>query len=93
MKKLFIVTLGLLVLIVFAGPASAFDSEFGGYWRTRAYSQTDFSGDDSKSQDLTQVDTRSRLYYTAIFSDDFKFVNKFEWNSTYGDSVGVHLIS
>lgn len=88
MKKLFIFTLGLLVLIVFAGPASAFDSEFGGYWRTRAYSQTDFSGDDSKSQDLTQVDTRSRLYYTAIFSDDFKFVNKFEWNSTYGDSVG-----
>ena len=88
MKKLLIFTLGLLVLIVFAGPASAFDSEFGGYWRTRAYSQTDFSGDDSKSKDLTQVDTRSRLYYTAIFSDDFKFVNKFEWNSTYGDSVG-----
>jgi hypothetical protein len=80
--------LGLLVLIVFAGPASAFDSEFGGYWRTRAYSQSDFSGDDTGTGDVTQVDTRSRIYYTAIFSDDFKFVNKFEWNSTWGDTTG-----
>ena len=88
MKKLLILALGLLVLIVFAGPASAFDSEFGGYWRTRAFSQSDFSGDDTGDQDLTQVDTRSRLYYTAIFSDDFKFVNKFEWNSTWGDDTG-----
>jgi len=88
MKKLLILTLGLLVLIVFAGPASAFDSEFGGYWRTRAFSQSDFSGTDTGAKDLTQVDTRSRLYYTAIFSDDFKFVNKFEWNSTWGDAVG-----
>jgi len=88
MKKLLILALGLLVLIVFAGPASAFDSEFGGYWRTRAYSQSDFSGDDTGAKDVTQVDTRSRIYYTAIFSDDFKFVNKFEWNSTWGDGVG-----
>jgi hypothetical protein len=88
MKKLLILTLGLLVLIVFAGPASAFDSEFGGYWRTRAYSQSDFSGNDTGAKDVTQVDTRSRIYYTAIFSDDFKFVNKFEWNSTWGDGVG-----
>ena len=88
MKKLLILALGLLVLIVFAGPASAFDSEFGGYWRTRAYSQSDFSGDDTGASDVTQVDTRSRIYYTAIFSDDFKFVNKFEWNSTWGDTTG-----
>jgi hypothetical protein len=88
MKKLLILALGLLVLIVFAGPASAFDSEFGGYWRTRAYSQSDFSGDDTGTGDVTQVDTRSRIYYTAIFSDDFKFVNKFEWNSTWGDTTG-----
>lgn len=88
MKKFLILTLGLLVLIVFAGPASAFDSEFGGYWRTRAFSQSDFSGTDTGAKDITQVDTRSRIYYTAIFSDDFKFVNKFEWNSTWGDGVG-----
>jgi len=88
MKKLLILALGLLVLIVFAGPASAFDSEFGGYWRTRAFSQTDFSGVDDGAKDLTRVDTRSRLYYTAIFSDDFKFVNKFEWNSVWGDTTG-----
>jgi hypothetical protein len=88
MKKLSVLALGVLMLIGFAGPASAFDSEFGGYWRTRAFSQSDFRGNDSGDQDLTQVDTRSRLYYTAIFSDDFKFVNKFEWNSTWGDAVG-----
>jgi len=88
MKKLLILALGLLVLIVFAGPASAFDSEFGGYWRTRAFSQSDFSGTDTGAKDVTQVDTRSRIYYTAIFSDDFKFVNKFEWNSTWGDAKG-----
>lgn len=88
MKKLSILALGALMVIAFAGPASAFDNEFGGYMRTRAYSQSDFSGDDTGAQDLTQVDTRTRLSYTAIFSEDFKFVNRFEWNSVWGDEVG-----
>jgi hypothetical protein len=88
MKKLSILALGALMVIAFAGPASAFDNEFGGYMRTRAYSQSDFSGDDTKAQDLTQVDTRTRLSYTAVFSEDFKFVNRFEWNSVWGDTVG-----
>jgi hypothetical protein len=69
-------------------PASAFENEFGGYWRTRAYTQQDFSGDKTESADLQQVDTRTRLYYTAKFSDDFKFVNKFEFNSVWGDDDG-----
>lgn len=88
MKKFLILALGVLLVIAFAGPAAAFDSEFGGYWRTRVFSQSDFSGDDTKDQDLTRVDTRTRLYYTAIFSDDFKFVNKFEWDSVWGDTAG-----
>lgn len=88
MKRVTIFALALVMVAALSLPAAAFDSEFGGYWRTRAYSQSDFSGDDSGSKDLTQVDTRSRLYYTAYFSDDFKFVNKFEWNSTWGDTKG-----
>jgi hypothetical protein len=88
MKRVTIFALALVMVAALSIPAAAFDSEFGGYWRTRAFSQSDFSGDDNGGKDLTQVDTRSRLYYTAYFSDDFKFVNKFEWNSTWGDTVG-----
>jgi hypothetical protein len=88
MKRVTILALAFAMVAAMSIPAAAFDSEFGGYWRTRAFSQSDFSGDDTGAKDLTQVDTRSRLYYTAYFSDDFKFVNKFEWNSTWGDTVG-----
>jgi hypothetical protein len=88
MKRVTIFTLALVMVAALSIPAAAFDSEFGGYWRTRAFSQSDFSGDDTGAKDVTRVDTRTRLYYTAHFSDDFKFVNKFEWNSTWGDTVG-----
>jgi len=47
MKKLLtgFLAAGLVALMVL--PAMAFDSEFGGYWRTRAYVQKDFTGSDS----------------------------------------------
>jgi hypothetical protein len=35
-----------------------------------------------------KTDTRTRLYYTAKFADHFKFVNKFEFNSSWGDTNG-----
>ena len=38
------------------------------------------------------ADTRTRLYYTAVLNDNLKFVNKFEWNATWGD-FGVADIS
>ena len=74
MKKLLFLLLTAAIVVVLANPASAFDSEFGGYWRTRAYSQSNFSGTDTGARDLTQVDTRGRLFYTAVFSEDLKFV-------------------
>jgi hypothetical protein len=37
---------------------------------------------------VNQWDTRTRLFYTAVFSDDFKFVNAFEFNVTFGDDNG-----
>lgn len=88
MKKLLIGLLAVGLVLALTLPASAFDSEFGGYWRTRAYIQKNFTGNELGTQDLQRVDTRTRLYYTAVFSPDFKFVNKFEFNNVWGDTVG-----
>lgn len=87
MKKIIASAVGLMLAGgVAATTASAVESQFGGYWRTRMYVQDNYDGVDSSAISVT--DTRTRLYYTAKFSDDFKFVNKFEWNSTWGDNVG-----
>jgi len=85
MKKVLVAALAVALAAVMAVPASAFENEFGGYFRVRAYSQSDFTGDDSGDRDYQVVDTRTRLYYTAKFSDDFKLVNKFEIDNTWGD--------
>jgi len=70
---------------VFVTTASAVENQFGGYWRTRMYYQDQFKQDNN---DTWLIDNRTRLYYTAKFNDDFKFVNKFEFNTTWGDAVG-----
>jgi hypothetical protein len=89
MKKLLVFGLAVLLVAAFTVPAAAFDSEFGGYWRARAFMQENFTGEDeTEAGDLTRTDTRTRLYYTAVFSDDFKFVNKFEFNTVFGDTDG-----
>jgi hypothetical protein len=88
MKKVLILGLAALLVFAFTLPASALESVFGGYWRTRAFSQQRFSGDDSSDQDLSRVDTRTRLYYTAILNDNLKFVNQLEWNVDWGDDNG-----
>jgi len=87
MKKLLVITMAALLVGAFTVPAMAVDHEFGGFWRTRMYNMTDFSGDDSGSMDLQQADTRTRLYYTAVLSDEVKLVNKFEMDATFGDGV------
>lgn len=86
MKKILGVMMVAMVWLSLVVPASAVDNEFGGYWRTRAYSRTDFDGADTGTESL--VDTRTRLYYTAKFSDKFKFVNKFEIDNVWGDTDG-----
>ena len=87
MKKLLVITLAVLLVGAFTIPAMAVDHEFGGYWRTRMFNMTDFSGDDSGSMDNQQADTRTRLYYTAVLSDEVKLVNKFEMDAVFGDST------
>ncbi len=84
MKRLYVSLLTLFLVFVLAVPVFALENIFGGYWRTRAYTQRDFTGDDSEALDLQQADTRTRLFYTAKFSDNFKFVNQFEMDAVFG---------
>jgi hypothetical protein len=84
MRKLLVLLAAVALVVAFTVPATAFESQFGGYWRTRAVSQSDFDGADTGAKDLTRVDTRTRLYYTAKFSDNLKFVNKFEMDAVWG---------
>jgi hypothetical protein len=92
MRKLFVMVMAMVLVFVFTVPVFALENIFGGSFRTRAYYQHNFTGNDTGSPsaaspltsgDVRQVDTRTRLYYTAKFSDDFKFVNKFE----FGDAA------
>jgi hypothetical protein len=80
-----VVSLAMLLVAALALPAAALENEFGGYWRTRAFSQVDIDGNDSGT--LSAVDTRTRIYYTAKFDEKFKFVNKFEFDPIWGDRV------
>ena len=93
MKKFTVVALSALLVIALAAPACwALESQFGGYWRTRAWTQQNFTGEDeTEAKDVSAVDTRTRLFYTAVFNENLKFVNAFEFDavwgsdSTYGD--------
>ena len=92
MKKFAILAIAALLVVAFTVPAAAFENQFGGYWRTRFYINKQFSGNDTGNRDWQVADTRTRLYYTAVLNDNLKFVNKFEWNATWGD-FGVADIS
>jgi hypothetical protein len=85
MKKLAVLVMVGLLVAAFATPVSALENVFGGYWRTRLYTQRNFTGEDqTEAMDITRVDTRTRLYYTAILNDNLRFVNKFEMNAKWG---------
>jgi hypothetical protein len=98
MKKLLVLSLAVVMVVAFTLPASAFESVFGGYWRTRAFTQQNFSGDEDRRgpnstsntgrNDLSRTDTRTRLYYTAILNDNLKLINQFEFNAVWGDADG-----
>lgn len=86
MKKIIASAVGLMMVGGVASTASAaLENQFGGYWRTRFTFEDNFTGKDTDSK--FYVDNRTRLYYTAKFSDDFKFVNKFEMNGGWGDTT------
>lgn len=87
MKKMLVAAIIAVVGMAFTAPAFAVEHEFGGYWRTRAFSYNNFTGEDkTEAYDYQAVDTRTRLYYTAVLNDYLKFVNKFEFDADWGDS-------
>ncbi len=97
MKKIIASAIGLaLVGGVAVTTASAVESQFGGYWRTRMFFQDNFTQDgniasedfNDNNSSYNRSDTRTRLYYTAKFNDNLKFVNKFEFNTSWGDTEG-----
>jgi len=89
MKRFGIAILAALMVVSLTIPAWAIESQFGGYWRTRFFTNQNFTGEDqTEAMDFVGVDTRTRLYYTAIFHENLKFVNKFEFNTTWGDTNG-----
>lgn len=71
-------------VVATAVPAMAFENKFGGYWRTRAFTQRDFVADEKA--DSSRADSRTRLFYTAEFSKNFKLVNKFEMDAIWGSN-------
>jgi hypothetical protein len=89
MKKLGVLFCAALLVVAFTVPASAIESQFGGYFRTRAWMQENWSGNDrDEALDLYNVDSRARLYYTALFHENLKFVSKFEIDAQWGSLPG-----
>jgi hypothetical protein len=86
MKKFAILALAAVMVIALTVPAAALENEFGGYWRTRFFTQGHFNGANNDDTNLRRVDTRTRLYYTAKINDNLKFVNKFEMDTVWGDN-------
>jgi hypothetical protein len=92
MKKFYIFALAVFLVFAFTLPAAAVEHQFGGYWRTRFAAQQHFTGEDSINTadlDVTLVDTRTRLYYTAVLNDNLKFVNKFEFDAIWGSGAAI----
>jgi hypothetical protein len=88
MKKLGILFFAALLVVAFTLPAAAVETTIGGYWRTRALSMNNFTGEDeTEAMDTQWVDTRTRLYFTAALNDNLKFVSKFEMDAQWGDEV------
>jgi hypothetical protein len=85
MKKYFVFAVAVLLVFAFTLPAAAVEHQFGGYWRTRFFTEQNWNGEDlAQLNDTQEVDTRTRLYYTAVLNDNLKLVNKFEMDARWG---------
>jgi len=102
MKKIIILALTALLLASFTLPAAAMEYQFGGYWRTRLYTNKSFTGYDVEDvekrtgtdvtdMDRTRIDTRSRLFFTAVINQNLKFINRFEINAEWGKTGANHV--
>ncbi|BBO90945.1 hypothetical protein [Desulfosarcina ovata] len=87
MKKFAAIFFVAVLSLALTAPAFALENQFGGYFRVRMFNQTNFDGDDkSRDTEAQLIDSRTRLYYTALINDNLKFVSKFEIDSVWGDN-------
>jgi hypothetical protein len=86
MKKLGMMALAALLVVAFTLPAYALETEFRGYWRTRFFTNQNFTGEDeTEAQDVSLVDTRTRFRFTTIFHENLRWVNRFEFDADWGE--------
>jgi len=85
MKKLALFAVAALFCVAVVAPAFAVEHQFGGLWQARFYTQQNFSGEEDDARDVSLVDTRTRIYYTAKINDNLKLVNKFEMDTVWGN--------
>ncbi len=81
---------GLIAAVLFCLssvlPAFAADVEYGGQWRTRAFTIDGFSGDkDNDSRDYSAVDSRARIWFNFEINKETNWFNQVEINYIWGD--------
>jgi len=80
--------LAALLVVSFTIPAWAMENQFGGLFRFRGWTAQNMTGDDfTEGKDVSAVALRARLYYTAVFQENLKFVTKFEMDTAYGSNA------
>jgi hypothetical protein len=88
MKKMSMVSLVAAVLFCLTSvlPAFAADVEYGGMWRTRAFTIDGFSGDsENDSRDYSAVDSRARIWFNFEINKETNWFNQVEINYIWGD--------
>jgi len=85
MKRFTVMALTALMVFALTVPAWALETQFGGYFRFRGWTAQNMTGEDlTEARDVTATDVRTRLYFTTIFHENLKFVNKFEMDTAFG---------
>ncbi len=86
----------IAAVTMLAGSAWAYDQEFSGEWRTRAYINSDWDGDDDAEwTDYRAIDTRARLFYKLKLTEDLKLnaaveVGDLTWGEHYDEAGGFY---
>jgi hypothetical protein len=78
------------MMAAFAVPASALENKFGGFMENNFNTYKSLNFRDSGASDYSTARSRTRLYYTAVISENLSFINQFEMDTEWGqqDSYG-----
>jgi hypothetical protein len=87
MKKLLVFGFALFLVVSFTLPAAALENKFGGFFDTSFNYYSSLNYQDDQAAEYSTIRSRTRLYYTAEISKDLKFVNQFEFDTTWGEQA------